>query len=104
MGDIIVCFAEQRNGLLHKPLQQVLEENLDAPLYILSDLYSQRSSRLNALSLLLLWAGLLGIIAAAFLIQTRIMSLPRDWSQTTLMLLSVFAELWLIWAWNKLFR
>ena len=38
MGDIIVCFAEQRDGLLHKPLKQVLEENLDA-----TDIYHFRS-------------------------------------------------------------
>jgi hypothetical protein len=103
MGDIIVCFTEQRDGPLHKPLKQVLEENLDAPIVILSDLYPQCSSRLNVLSQLLLWVGLIGIIAGAFLLQTRIMSLPRDWSQTTLILLSVFAEFWLIWGWNNLF-
>jgi hypothetical protein len=102
-GDIIVCFAEQRDGLMNKRLKQVLEANLDAPIFILSELYPQRSSQLNILSQLLLWTGLLGILAGAFLFQTRLMSLPRDWSQTTLMLLSVFAEFWLLWAWNNLF-
>lgn len=103
MGDVIVCFAEQRDGLLNKPLKQVLEAKLDAPIFILSELYPQRSQRRNALSQLLLWVGLIGIIAGAFILQTRLMSLPRDWLQTTFMLLSVFAEFWLLWAWNSLF-
>lgn len=103
MGDIIVCFAEQRNGLPHKPLKQVLESNIDAPIFIFSDLYPQRSTGRNVFSQLLLWAGLLGILAGAFLLQTRIMTLPRDWTQTSLMLLSVFGEFWGIWAWNNLF-
>lgn len=103
MGDLIVCFAEQRDGLLHKPLQQVLEANVDAPVFILSELHPQ-SSRQNVFSQLVLWTGLIGIIAGAFFVQTRIMSLTRDGSQTILMLLSVFAEFWLIWGWNNLFR
>jgi hypothetical protein len=101
--DMIICFAEQRDELLHKPLNQTLEENLDAPIFIISGLYPQGSSRLNMLSFFLLWAGLIGIIAGAFLLQIRIMSLPRDWSQTTLMILSTIAEFSLIWAWNNLF-
>lgn len=104
MGDMLVCFAEQRDGLLHKPLQQVLEAKLDVPVLILSDLYSQRSSTRNMLAEILLWVGLLGIVIGAFLLQTRFMSLPRDWIQTTLMLVSVFAEFWLLRSWNNLFR
>lgn len=103
-GDLLVCFAEQRDGLLHKTLQQVLEAHFDAPVFILSDLHPQRSSTKNVLSGILLWAGLIVLIAGAFLLQTRLMSLPRDWSQTTLLLISVFAEFWLLRAWNNLFR
>src|SRR6185503_18452346 len=35
-GDLIVCFAEQRAGLLHKPLSQILQSNLNIPIYIIS--------------------------------------------------------------------
>lgn len=102
-GDMIVCFAEQREGLLHRPLSQILQSNLDIPLYILSGLYPQSPLRLNTLSFIPLWAGLISIITISFLLQIRIMALPQDWAQTTLMILSVIAELWLIWAWNNLF-
>ena len=104
MGDMIVCFAEQRDGLLHKPLKQVLQENLDTPLFILSDLYPRHLSRRNALTTILLWLGWISLIAGAFVLQIRIMSLPQGGAQTTLMLLSVFAEFWLLWVWNNQFR
>lgn len=104
IGDIIVCFAEQGDGLLPKPSNQVLEENLDAPLWILSNLSVQRSTRPSLFSQLLLWAGLVGIIVGAFFLQTRILSWTRDGSQTFLMLLSILMEFWLLWAWNNLFR
>jgi hypothetical protein len=102
-GDMIVCFAEQRVGLLQRPLSQILESNLGTPVYILSGLYPEKHSRSNRLSQLMAWAGSVGIIVGAAFLQIRITSLPQDWAQTTLLILSVFGEVWLIWAWNSLF-
>jgi len=102
-GDIIVCYAEQHDGFLNKPLNQILEENLDSPILILGGLYPERPSRPNLLLRVSLWVGVISIITGAFLLQIRITSLPRDWPQTTLLILSVIVEFWLIWVWNKLF-
>jgi hypothetical protein len=102
-GDMIVCFAEQRAGLLHRPLSQILNANLNAPVYILSGLYPQDLSRSNWLSQTLGWTGSIGIIIIFFLLQIRIMSLSENWAQTTLLILSVIFEAWLIWVWNSLF-
>src|SRR5688572_28561236 len=98
--DIIVCFTDQRDGFFYKPLNLILEANLDAPILILSGLYQQR---LNLLSSIFLWAGWTSIITIAFFLQIRITSLSRDWPQTTLLIVSVIAEFSLIWLWNDLF-
>jgi hypothetical protein len=103
-GDTIVCFAEQRAGLFHRPLSQMVQSNLNAPIYILSGLYPQNLPRSNWLSQITAWAGSAGIIIVSFLLQIRITSLPQDWAQTTLMLFSVMGEIWLIWVWNSLFK
>jgi hypothetical protein len=103
-GTIVVCFAEQCTGLLHRPLSQILQSNLNVPLYILSGLHPQNLPQLNWLSQIMAWSGLLGIISGSFLLQVRITSLPPDWAQTTLMILSVIGEIWFIWGWNNLFR
>lgn len=102
-GDLIVCFAEQRAGLLHRPLSQILASNLGMPVYILSTLGPQRSARSGWLSKVTLWAGFVGIIAGAFLLQVQMMSIPGDRAQTVMLIISVLVELWLIWAWNRLF-
>ena len=102
-GDMIVCFAEQHAGLLHKPLSQILESKLKAPVYILSGLYPQGGSISNWVSQAAAWAGSIGVIAGMFLLQTRIARMPQDWAQTTLLILSVLFEAWLIWVWNSLF-
>ena len=101
--DMIVCFGEQRTGMLRRPLSQTLQSNLKSPVYILSDLDSQSRSRFNWRSQIMAWAGSLAIIAGFFLIQIQITTLLQDWAQTTLLTLSVVAEIWLIAAWNRLF-
>jgi hypothetical protein len=102
-GDMIVCCAEQRTGLLHRPLSQILRSDLDIPLYILSGLYPQNDTRSNWLSRAAAWTGSIAIIAGFFVLQTRI-SLLTDWTQTLLMLLSTAVEVWAIWIWNSLFE
>ena len=103
-GDIIVCFAERHDGLFLKPLNQILEANLDAPVYTISSLYTQEYSSSNWVSQAILWMGWIGIVAGFFLLQSRIVLLPNDWPQTTLLILVLISEFWLIWVWNNLFN
>jgi hypothetical protein len=103
-GDTIVCFAEQGAGPLQRPLNQILESDLGAPVYILSDVHHQSHARSNRLSEIIAWTGFIAIIAGSFLLQIQIRPMPGDWAQTILLILSVIAELWLIWVWNGQFR
>lgn len=102
-GDMIVCFAEQRAGLFHRPLSQVLESNLSAPVYILPSLSPASASRTNWLAQGMGWVGSFGIMAGFFWLQVKISQLPQDAAQTVLLILSVAVEIWLIWLWNSLF-
>src|SRR5262249_12473355 len=89
MGDMIVCFAGQSTGLFHQPLSQILQTKLNLPMYILSDIQPQNVSRSNWLTQTAAWLGSIAIIVVAFLLQIRLTSLPQDWTQTTLLILSV---------------
>jgi hypothetical protein len=102
-GDVIVCFAEHRDGLFLRPLNQILEANLDAPVYILSGLYTREYSSSKWVSQAILWTGWIGIIAGFFLFQSRITLLSNDWTQTISLILTVIFEFWLILVWNNLF-
>jgi len=102
-GDMIVCFEEQRGGLLHRPLSQILESNLNFPVYILSGLYPQKSKS-NWLSQIMAWSGSIGIIIGFAILQLKIGQLPKDWFQNGLLIFSLIPELWLIWVWNRLFE
>jgi hypothetical protein len=103
-GDMVVCFSEQRAGLLQKPLSQILQSDLNIPLYILSGLYPQKDSSSNWLTYVAAWTGFIAIIIGFFVLQTRIDLLTKDWTRTGLLLLSVAFEFWAIQLWNRLFE
>jgi len=102
-GDVIVCFAEQRAGLMHRPLSQILESNLNATVYILSGLYQPDRLRSNWLSTIILWSGFFGIIGGFLLLQVNMDPVSKDWVHTAALMLSIPVEFWLIWVWNSLF-
>ena len=103
-GDLVVCFAEQRMGLLRKPLSQILQTDLDVPLFIFSRLYPQNDSRSNWAAQIAAWAGFIAIIFGFFLLQIKIDHLAKDWTHIILPMLSIPVEVWLIWVWNSLFE
>lgn len=101
-GDMIACFEGERAGLLHKPLNQILNATLDAPVYVLSSLYPQKPKS-NWTTQIVAWSGSLGVIIGFGILQVKIVQLPRDWFQTALLILSIIPEFWLVWVWNSLF-
>jgi len=103
VGDVIACFEEKHVEWMHRPLNQILESNLNASVYVLSGLSDHDHPRPDWLSQILVWIGSVGIVAGSGLLQIRIASILRDGVQTTLLILSVVAEVWLIWVWNSLF-
>jgi len=99
-GDMIVCFAEQRAGLLHKPLSQILQSNLKIPVYILSGLYPPKPKS-KLLSRVMTWLGFLGILIGFFVLQINIVQISKGGLQSILLILSSIPEFWLIWVWNS---
>jgi hypothetical protein len=101
-GDMIVCFAEQRAGLLHKPLSQILESNLTIPVYIVSGVPIPKPKSIW-LAQVSAWLGSMGIIVGFGLLQAKIMQMPEGWFQNVLLILSIIPEFWLVWVWDNLF-
>jgi len=101
-GDMIVCFEEQRAGILRRPLSRILEASLNFPVYILSGLYPEKSKS-NWLSQVMVWSGSIGIVICFAILQVKIVQLPKDWFQNVLFIFSIIPEFWLILVWNNLF-
>jgi len=103
-GDTVVCFDQQRMGILQKPLSQILRSDLNIPLYILSGLEPYKNPRSNWLTGVATWIGLALIILGFFFLQARIELLTKDGTRTALLLLTVGVEFWAITFWNSLFE
>lgn len=101
-GDMIVCFEEQPAGFLRKPLSQILEANLKATVYLLSNSASQKFNS-NRLSRISTWLGVIGVVTGFGLLQAKIVQLPGGGLQNVLLILSIIPEFWLIWFWDSRF-
>jgi hypothetical protein len=102
-GDAIVCFAGQQAGLSRQPLNQIIEANLDATVYILSNPNSSRSTS-NRLSQAGRWLGFLAIIASFGLLQTQMIQYPQGPLQNILLILLLIPEFWLLRVWDEQFK
>ena len=102
-GDMVVCCAEPGGGSMAKPMRQILESNLDAPVTILSGLTPEEKAPSKWGAQILAWAGSLGILVGFFWLQIRMDQMPKDIGRTLLLLLTIPVEVWLIWIWNSLF-
>lgn len=104
-GDVIVCFSEQNSGISGKPLNQILESNLHATVYVITGIQQTKERsfpfwKSNTLA----WTGSIGLILAFLWLQLKLTQPPQDWAQTLLLYTSLFAEAGSIWFWNNLFN
>lgn len=102
VGDMVVCFEEQRVGLSHRPLSQLLQSDLDIPLYILTGLYPQNDPRTGWPARGAAWIGSITIILGFFILQVMFADLANSWA-SILQVFSIIVEAWLILVWNGLF-
>ncbi len=101
-GDVIVCFSGQRAGLSRRPLNQILESNLKATIFVISSF--QRIERSNWILNAMAWAGSIGAILAFSLLQIKLIQAPVNGMYTAMLYISLFAEVGSIWGWNSLFE
>ena len=102
-GDLVVCFDGQGTGRSQKPLSQVLQSELNIPLYILAGSYSQKDTHASWKTKITAWAGFIVIILGFFILQVRINHFAEDLT-IVLQILAVTVEFWLLWVWNNLFK
>lgn len=103
-GDVIVCFTEQRSGFARRPLNQILESNLNATVYVLAGIHQRKGRPRSWMANAMAWAGSIGIILGFSWLQIKLIQSPGDWAYTALLYISLFAEAGSIWAWNSLFE
>ena len=99
-GDTIVCWDETPVGVFQKPLSQILQSDLNAPIYMLTGFFSEPRPRPNIVSIAITWMGFLTIVLGSLFLQIKVYQLAKDWA-TPLVLLSTAIEFWLIAIWNK---
>ena len=101
-GDIVACYEGQKVGFMRKSLEQVLESNLEAQIYLLSGYQPARNPSSTFVSRVSAWTGSLAIIGGFLWAEMKIVQLPQDWTHTLLVYVCIFVEIALILLWNSL--
>jgi hypothetical protein len=106
-GDLIICHAEQSapgwRGA--RPLGNLLCQTLQTPVHLLEGFYAgDPAQAAHPTARFTFWAGAVIILASAFWLQVQINSLPKNWAENALMVLSVVAECGLIGLWSQVFN
>lgn len=100
-GDVILCHEEQRVGLRHKPLVDVLD-SLHVPVWTLSGFYPLNViPQRRWLKQTAFWLVAIAILVGFFYLQIQINILPASWAKNAMLYLSVLVEIGSIWAWNS---
>jgi hypothetical protein len=101
-GDMVVCFDHEQYGVHKKPLPEILQPDLDVPLYILTGFNLQNNSKLRWMAQAAAWIGFIVLALGFSMLQVKIILLDTTWT-ILLELLTTAVEFWLILLWNHLF-
>lgn len=102
-GDIVACLANHRIGRSKRSVSDVLQANINLPIYILSSSYIRKGTALNWKSLFLFWSFSIATLIGFFLLQAYINRVTSGGLETALMLAFATLTLCLLWVWNNLF-
>jgi len=104
-GDLVICYAGQTisiPGGTRYPLGVALSNRLDAPVFALTGLYREPLRRPRTRATEVAWWGVaLALVAAFGVLQAWISQHVMGWANQILLILSVLAEVGLLWIWNQ---
>ncbi len=101
-GDIIACSSAQTVGSQGRPLNDVLTSNLSAPIYVFATPENSRGQPGHLVSQIVAWAFSLASIGGFLMLQMQIAARLQGWPQSSLLLLTMAAEVAWIWLVNSL--
>jgi len=104
-GDSVICYAEQTisiSGAARYPLWVALSNRLDASVFALTGFYRESLRRPRTRATEVAWWGVaLALVAAFGVLQAWISQHVIGWAHQILLILSVLAEVGLLWIWNQ---
>ncbi len=101
-SDIVACYEHDGFGGRREPLSDVLARGLQAPVRDLTDFLRRAAGRRPILPQAAAWAGSILLIVGFLALQAKIVLEMQGWPQNVSLLMTIVAEVGLIWLWNSL--
>ncbi len=101
--DTIACYTGETVGMLERPLSDILASGLNRPIYTFTGLRGQQRNRQNYFAQAASWVSSIASIGGFLALQARIVTAVQGTMQSVLLLVTVLAEVGIIWGLNSLF-
>jgi hypothetical protein len=102
-GDMVACLANHRIERSNRSVSDILQANIDLPIYILSSSYIRKNASRSWRSQFLFWSFSIATLIGFFLLQARLNRVTSGGLETALMLADTTLMLFTLWVWNNLF-
>jgi hypothetical protein len=102
-GDMLACVDAEVGGARHRPLNDILSSRLKMPMYTFTSVRDIEQGRRKMIPQIAAWLTSLGSIAGFMAVQVRIVLMAQGWLQSVLLLVTVLAEVGMVWLLNSLF-
>ena len=100
-GDTLACYSEEPSGLFDRPLSDTLSCAVDMPVYTFTTLRAERSRGRDIAVQAASWIGSIASIGGFLMLQARIVLAVQGWVQSALLLITLLAEVGVVWAVNS---
>lgn len=102
-GDMVACLANHRIERSNRSISEILQANINLPIYILSSSYIRKDTNPTWKSMILFWSFSIATLIGFLLLQARINQVTSGGLETAFMLTSATLTLFILWVWNNLF-
>lgn len=102
-GDMVACLANHHIERSNRSIGDVLQENINLPIYILSSSYIRKGENRNWKSQFFFWSFSIATLIGFFLLQARMNQVTSGGLETAFTLTFATLTLFILWVWNNLF-
>jgi hypothetical protein len=101
VGDRVICHSEQRVGLRHRLLLDVLRASAVGPVEAISGFHTPEAAGRKESQVVSKWVMPVVVVVGVFIFQVFLPRLSAETMRTALVFMSLSAGLGLVWIWSR---
>lgn len=100
-NDLVACYSESSPRLNRKPLSDLLTIALERPVYVFHPMSFPKLTTAERIAESLAWLRSILVLVGFLILQIKLVQMPNNWVNSSLLYLSLFLEVGLLWVLNR---